>query len=233
MSPWTINLIIYNIIHPGYGWVFSIIYLFVYVYIYNHHLTLSTSHSAKYINDDKLVFNFTDGVTCAHDPLKRPRNVELTIFCGPDSGVDSQPLFIGESTQDCTYSIYWHRKELCRKETVSWAVILYLYYDEKVSYVFLFCLFSTSTWFKAFGTLYLIFLCSQVPCTVAVDDHIVDLSELSEAVFHANTEAALPASLRPYSYLISVCKPLPEENNPCPGAGICKVSEDGTVHGQV
>ena len=74
--------------------------------------------SAKIINNDKIIFNYTDGATCAHDPLKRPRNVELTILCGENAGVDSQPQFIGESQQDCTYSIYWHRPELCRKETV-------------------------------------------------------------------------------------------------------------------
>ena len=67
----------------------------------------------------------------------------------------------------------------------------------------------------------------QVPCTVASGSDILDLSPLSEAVFHATTDSAvLDSQYKDYEYRISVCKPLPDENNPCPGAGICKVKGD-------
>lgn len=77
------------------------------------------SYFSATVIDDRVIFNFTDGKTCGHDVYKRPRNVVLTLHCQQNAAPDSQPSFIYETEEDCTYSFYWPRKELCRKEAVS------------------------------------------------------------------------------------------------------------------
>ena len=75
--------------------------------------------SSAVVVDDRIIFNYTNGETCEHDVLKRPRNVVLTMYCLESASVDSQPEFMDESSDDCTYSIYWKRPELCRNQRVS------------------------------------------------------------------------------------------------------------------
>ena len=61
-----------------------------------------------------IIFNFTDGKTCAHDSLQRPRNVVLRLYCSPDAPSDGAPEFTGEKSAYCTYEISWPRPELCK-----------------------------------------------------------------------------------------------------------------------
>lgn len=79
------------------------------------------------VSDDMVVFNFTDGDQCMHDPLKRPRNTVLTMYCSPTAHADSLPTFSHETVQDCTYMFYWPRADLCHRSFVSDKTLCLLY----------------------------------------------------------------------------------------------------------